>query len=247
MTSQDRRQREKQATREKILAAARHLFAENGFASVSMRRIAEEIDYTPAALYVHFKDKDTLVMEMLDEDFGRFTQLMAETNRHTDPVVRLREGGRAYVRFALEHPHHYRLMFMSKLPILDPADCRNEHGNPDEDGYACLRATVADCIHQGRFLPKYRDIETVTQMCWAAAHGVVSLYIAHGEDPWVPWQEPITTAYAALDAMIDGMTGAAGASSEGQATTRAPANARSRVKATASTASAKPRQKRANP
>jgi hypothetical protein len=144
---------------------------------------------------------------MMDEDFALFEQQMRSAMTNADPVERLRQSGRAYARFALAHPHHYRLMFMTTAPNIDPSDSTVEHGNPDEDGYACLRATVADCIAQGRFLPAYRDIEKVTQSCWACAHGLVSLYITHGKAKWVRFADPLATAFASLDMHIDGLTG----------------------------------------
>ncbi|HTD61922.1 MAG TPA: helix-turn-helix domain-containing protein, partial [Gemmatimonadaceae bacterium] len=66
----DRREREKIAIRTKILDAARELFAEHGYDAVTMRTIAEKIEYTPTAIYYHFKDKDALIRELCDMDWG---------------------------------------------------------------------------------------------------------------------------------------------------------------------------------
>jgi len=217
MGSTERRALAKTATREKILAAARCLFLKEGFESVSMRKIAQAIDYTAASLYNHFKDKTQLLMALGDADFGLLRETMRGVESIPDPVDRLRAGGRAYIRFAFEHPHHYRLMFMTKWPAIDVKQCGIEHGNPDEDAYACLRGDVEACIKHGRFKPQYRDVQRVTQSCWAAVHGVVSLYLTHGDDPWVDFQSPRETADMLLNASLDGMLSALPGAAVGKA------------------------------
>jgi AcrR family transcriptional regulator len=219
MGSLQRRQREKQGTQAKILAAARRLLLRHGYEGVSMRAIASAIQYTPAALYVHFKNKDDLIRSLIIHDMRMFEGATRERAvTRADPVERLRELGRGYARFALEHPHHFKLLFMTAWPQ-DQKPCSIEeieahtgitHGDPEQDGYAYLRATIAACIEQGRFLPQYRDVDRTTQLAWATAHGVASLYITHGEDPWVQWAEPLETAYLAIDASVDAMTGFGG-------------------------------------
>jgi hypothetical protein len=205
MGSQERRERERHATREKILAAARDLFLKEGFEAVSMRRIAQAIEYTPAAIYTHFADKQELLMALGDADFRMLRESMREVDSIKDPVERLRAGGKAYLRFAFDHPHHYRLMFMTRWPQIDPALCTIEQGNADEDAFACLGSVVSECISSGRFAAAYTDPQKVTQVCWAAVHGVVSLFITHGDDPWVNFTAPMETAELLLNASIDGM------------------------------------------
>jgi AcrR family transcriptional regulator len=202
-----KREKHKAASAQRMLAAARKLFLRHGFEDVSMRQIAKAARCTPGALYVHFQDKRQLLIAMMDQDFTLFASSMQACESIADPVLRLRESGRAYVRFALEHPHHYRMMFMTPTPAIAPSESTIQHGNPNEDGYCMLRQTVADCIKQERFLPKYRDVELVTQSCWSCAHGFVSLYITHSEDEWVNFGEPLRVAYACLDMHIEGLTG----------------------------------------
>ena len=213
MGSQERRARERNATRERILAAARDLFVRDGFEKVTLRRIAEAIEYTPAALYVHFEDKRALMAALCEEDFGLLREAMRTGDAIEDPVERVRAIGAAYVDFALAHPHHYTFMFMTAWPApeegesIDAVDETKmiKHGNPDEDAYAFLRHAVAACIEQGRFKEPYTDVGVVTQMCWASAHGVVSLFITHGHDPWVDFRAPQRSAHLLLDAVLDGM------------------------------------------
>ena len=205
MGSRERRERERHATREKILAAARDLFLKEGFEAVSMRRIAKAIEYTPAAIYSHFADKQDLLMALGDSDFRLLRESMREVDGIKDPVERLRASGKAYLRFAFGHPHHYRLMFMTRWPRIDPSLSGIEQGNADEDAFASLAMVVHECIGSGRFSAAYADPQKVTQMCWAAVHGVVSLFITHGDDPWVNFTAPMETAELLLNASVDGM------------------------------------------
>lgn len=204
MSSTHRRAREQAAVREKILAAARVLFLRQGFEAVTMRAIAGAIEYTAPALYTHFRDKRDLLLALCREDFALFRRALGNPGNSRDPVERLRRMGRAYVRFALSHPHHYRLMFMTRWPAL-PHEPAPEHRDPDADAYAFLRLAVAEAIRANALRPSFRDVDAVTQLLWGAAHGVVSLHLTHGDDPCFPWRPVRATAYALLDASLDGL------------------------------------------
>jgi AcrR family transcriptional regulator len=203
----ERRERERQELKTRILDAARELFAEEGYDSVTMRRIAEKIEYSATAIYFHFRDKHALMQELCDEDFGALAQQFQGIARIADPVDRLRRIGQAYVGFAMSHRNHYRLMFMTPKPEeMKPEDSRWTRGNPEEDAYAFLKATVADAIAAGRLRPEYRDADMVSQIVWAGTHGVASLHIAKCKDAWVDWRDPVETAHAQIEVMIRGLT-----------------------------------------
>jgi AcrR family transcriptional regulator len=205
MGVQERRERERDQTRTKIMDAARDLFATEGFEAVSMRRIAEAIEYSPTAIYVHFKDKQDLFRQLCREDFGRLAGAFLELARVKDPVERILRIGQNYIRFALAYPNHYRLMFMT--PSAPPPDeqALGHKGNPDEDAYAMLKQAVTEAIEGRRFRPEYRDSELSTQVCWATAHGVASLQITKGCDSWVDWRPIEARSAAALSAIVRGM------------------------------------------
>jgi AcrR family transcriptional regulator len=203
----DRREREKCAIRIKILDAARELFAEHGYEAVTMRQIAERIEYTPTAIYYHFKDKDAVIRELCDADYSVLAEEFQKIASVADPAQRLREMGRAYARFAFEHPNHYRLMFMTAHPPGDVAPLE-KRGKPDQDAYAFLVWTVGQLASAGALRPEYRDdVDLAAQVVWAAVHGVVSLEIAKGTDPWVEWRPFEQRVAAMLDLCISGIRG----------------------------------------
>jgi len=202
----ERRERERQELKARILDAARELFAEQGYEAVTMRKIADRIEYSPTAIYFHFRDKQTLLQELCDADFGALAHEFQKIARVGDPIERLRQIGRAYLAFGVEYPNHYRLMFMTPKPVgMCAAESRIARGNPEEDAYAFLRATLEEAIGAGSLRPEFRDADLVSQMVWAGVHGVVSLQIAKKQDDWVDWRDPKTTAHALIDVMIRGL------------------------------------------
>ncbi len=207
MTSGDRRAREQQAVREKILAAARDLFVREGYEAVSMRKIAEAVEYTPAALYTHFKDKADLMHELCSRDFSALAEHFNRLAKVSDPVQRIYRVGMQYIRFAVDYPNHYRLMFLTPHPEeIEPApEDLAKMGDPSQDAYAFLQHAVKEAIASGAFRPEYRDAELITQILWAGVHGVASLQITHGNDPWITWRSLERRARTICEALLRGM------------------------------------------
>lgn len=188
MGVQERRSREKVATRDKILDAARELFLTYGYEGVTMRKVAQAIEYSPTAIYVHFADKEALFRELCVTDFRKLAHVFREIGAIADPAERLLKTGSAYAEFGVTHPNHYRVMFMTPHPVHDHS-MDAEKGNPEEDAYAFLKATVKDGLKAGVFRPELKDADLIAQTLWAGVHGVVSLEIAKRNDPWVEWRE----------------------------------------------------------
>ena len=111
----ERREREKEEIRKKILDAARELFATEGYERVTMRKIADAIEYSPTTIYHHFEDKDDLVRALCLADFAELLAAMQHAPAPDDPVEAIRQLGRAYVAFALQNPNQYRFMFMTPV------------------------------------------------------------------------------------------------------------------------------------
>jgi AcrR family transcriptional regulator len=210
MASGERREREKAEVRVRILSAARDLFASRGIDAVTMRGIAEAIEYTPAALYVHFRDKDDLLRALCRNDFEALNAQQQRVAKVADPVERIRRIGLAVVRFAVEHPNHYRFMFMTPMKCLEPApEDLARRGDPDVDGYAFFVGIVKEAIESGRMREGLRDAHLVAQTLWAGIHGVAALHITHADDPWLPMRPVGARAKTMVDALIAGLTVAA--------------------------------------
>lgn len=203
----ERRERERTETRDKILDAARELFVNEGYDGVSMRKVAQKIEYSPTAIYVHFHDKEQLFLELCHADFRRLAESFAAIGQIPDPIERLRRIGYAYMQFGLENPNHYRMMFMSSHPKLPEGTSMETmgKGNPEEDAYAFLLLTVKEAMAAGAFRSEFADAELIAQTLWAGVHGVVSLQIAKWEDEWVPWRDFEARAAAMVDSQFRGL------------------------------------------
>ncbi|HSE38996.1 MAG TPA: TetR/AcrR family transcriptional regulator, partial [Blastocatellia bacterium] len=96
MGSKQRREREKEALRQDILDAARELFVNEGYENVSMRRVAEKIEYSPTTIYLYFEDKASLLYAICEETFAKLAKRMEAIGKEgDDPIEVLRKGCRA--------------------------------------------------------------------------------------------------------------------------------------------------------
>jgi AcrR family transcriptional regulator len=206
MGVKERREREKSETRDKILDAARELFISEGYEGVSMRKVAEKIEYSPTAIYVHFADKEDLFRELCHQDFGQLAEVFQSATMPLDPVERLKHIGRTYVDFGVRYPNHYKLMFMTPHPVaeLDEQDLEIK-GNPEVDAYAFLKLTVQQAIDAGHFRDDMKDPDLISQTVWAAVHGVISLSIAKCNDHWIDWRPMEQRAELILEATLGGL------------------------------------------
>ena len=207
MSASDRREREREGTREKILEAARELFGREGYEAVTMRAIGDRAEYTPTAIYHHFENKQDLVTCLCQDDFANLAHHFARAAAVVDPVERLRVTGEAYLQFAIDHPHHYRFMFMTPLPPIEhDADYLAERkGNPEQDAYALLHVACLEAIEQGRLRPELTDAHEIAQMLWGLLHGLISLRMTKTHDEWVPFTDLRSIARDAMDAVFRGI------------------------------------------
>jgi AcrR family transcriptional regulator len=206
MGVKERRAREKSETRDKILDAARELFVTEGYEGVSMRRVAEKIEYSPTAIYVYFADKQELFHELCQQDYARLAEVFQSSAMSSDPIDRVKQIGRTYTEFGVRYPNHYKFMFMTPHPPHEPdEEDREVMGNPEVDAYAFLKRAVQRAIDAERFREELQDAELISQTLWAAVHGVIALNIAKCSDPWVDWRPLQQRAEIMLDVTLRGL------------------------------------------
>jgi len=206
MGSIERRERERAETRVAILDAARTILNNRGYEGLTMRAVADEIEYTPAAIYKHFADREQLVRELCANDFLGFNKIVREQQAASlqtakDPYDVLRQLAQVYAKFALEYPEQYRVMFMTPLPV----DQVHDSAEPETDAYtSCLNAV--EHVQKAGCFPGLSPA-LVAQTLWATIHGVVSIEIAHlpVRKRKVPF-EPITARVKmAIEAILLGL------------------------------------------
>jgi len=171
----ERRAREKEGIREEILEAARTLFVKEGYENVSIRKIAQKIEYSPGTIYLYFRDKADILQHISDETFSRLERKLDAINRDTaaDPLHRLRRGLRVYVQFGLDNPDHYLITFM-----ISTRETNGEETFRFTAGGRCfgeLVKGVQTAMEAGMLEPG--DVAEISQALWAGVHGVTSLLI----------------------------------------------------------------------
>src|SRR3954447_14092982 len=206
MRPMETRNKRKAETREKILAAGRELLLKEGFDAFSMRKLAAKVNYTATAIYSHFPDKEALLGEVVEQEFIRVRRSFDRTAKIADPIERIKKMGITFVEFALQTPDAFKFLFMNTQCQEFPKLGLIEKGNPAVDCYAYLRGAVEQGVAAERFRPELTDVDMLTQMFMSGMHGIVSLHIARGKDPWVNWRPVRKRAELMVDALIRGLT-----------------------------------------
>jgi len=177
----ERKQKEKENLKQEIMDAARELFVEKGYEAVSMRKIAERIDYSPTTIYLYFDDKADLMTQICERTFAKLTHKLSAINkRSSDPFERLRAGLTEYVHFGLRHPSDYHLLFNMHMPDQPSVPFEESNG---EQSFDTLRAAVKACMDAGGL--RSNNVEAVSQSLWMGIHGVTSLLITQPHFPFV--------------------------------------------------------------
>src|SRR5690349_7162977 len=117
MGVKERKERQKVEMKSLILEAVNNLFLTQGFDQVSIRNIADEIEYSPATIYLYFKDKNDIFLALHDKSFKAFNAFTADIFKIKDPFKRLTALGERYIDFALQHPQYYEMMFIIEAPM----------------------------------------------------------------------------------------------------------------------------------
>jgi AcrR family transcriptional regulator len=185
-----------------MLDVARDMFVRHGYEATTMRAIASEIELTPTAIYHHFRSKEALLTELVTSDFRALGLALRRAGQIADPIRRLEHLGHAYVAFAVEHPMHYQLMFMSSRPSLfDDV----QRGDPGQEAYAVVRATCAEAMAEGRFAPQYQDVDEIAQILWSGLHGLLALHITKRDARWLAWRDTQRTSGHLMQALMTGL------------------------------------------
>lgn len=196
----ERQQRAREEMQALITAAAMKLFLEHGFEETSIRRIADEIGYTPGSIYSYFKDKDEILFALHEEGFEKLFALQTETLTVSDPYARLKKIGELYLAFAFENSQYYELMFIMKSTAKKIEEL--DEWLPGMRSYEFLRATVEECMNKG-LLPEH-DLDSATFAFWAFVHGIASLMI-RGRCPMIPEDKRECTVEGALEFVMKAM------------------------------------------
>lgn len=170
----DRKEREREEMRRRILESAKKLFLDLGYEKTSVRGIAEDIEYSPATIYLYFKDKNELLFALHQEAFIEFGKTFEKVAHIPDPFERLITLGHEYLTFAFSNPELYELMFLLTAPM-EALEIRDDVWEDGKGVYMGLEALIAECQAAGHF--KGADVSELSMMIWATVHGLVTIQL----------------------------------------------------------------------
>lgn len=173
MAIKERKEREKQEMRNLIIESATQLFLKQGYDKTSIRNIAEDIEYSPATIYLYFKEKDEIFYVIHENAFAILDQELRKHDVVEDPFERLAAIGKTYIRFAIENPDYYDLMFIMRAPMAQIKS--EEKWEAGDCAFGYLLETLSACLEQQRIKPVDLHVAAVTT--WSFVHGLASLYI----------------------------------------------------------------------
>lgn len=171
----ERKEREREEMRELILRGAQKIFLENGYEKTSIRSIADAIEYSPATIYLYYKDKNELLFALQALAFDKMMQEFRVVISVVDPMERLIALGQQYIKFAIDNPELYDLMFIMQAPM-DAQACRDENWEDGLKTFDFLKLIVLDCMKAG-YIKSERDLETVCLTIWSFMHGLITIYL----------------------------------------------------------------------
>ncbi len=177
--------------REEILEVSKEILIEDGFSKMSMRKIAKQADITATSIYLHFKNKDDLLLALIEESIENLKKaLMDVIDPSKDLIRQLEDLAETYIDYALKHPEEYQVIYMVRP---------EEMPKYPKEKFKNIRSTyelLADIISNGK---KNELIEVESSLIsaytlWAQLHGVVSVILSKRLDTRIPRDQFIEQA-----------------------------------------------------
>lgn len=164
MGAAERKLRHRAEREQRIVAAARQIAERDGWDAVTIRRLADEIEYSQPVLYSHFENRDAIVAAVAVEGFSELAAALGSAAEGAGaPREALRRVAAAYLTFASHCPALYAAMFILPTSLRFAVS-----GTPPQAraAFGALAAVVA---------PFHSEVDLVTETLWAALHGLVEL------------------------------------------------------------------------
>jgi AcrR family transcriptional regulator len=177
MGSSERKERQKAELQQRILRAAREIVIRDGFAALTMRKIADVIEYAPGTIYLYFENRDEIAKQLCLQGYQELLDCLKPTAAIADPRDRLRTMAASYVHVGLTNTATYRLIFMedpkftnvalSEVPI-------DGSGGAGTQSFQLL-VTIFDDMKANRSLLIDANSTRLAEIFWTSLHGILSL------------------------------------------------------------------------
>ncbi len=171
----ERKEKQKQDIKKMILDASMKLFVEEGFDNVTIRKIADLIEYSPTTVYLYFKDKDEIFFQLSQVGFEKMLELNQNLTTIANPLMRLYKMGENYIHFGMTNPEYYDVMFIQRAPMDCISKMEELEWTAGSIAIESLKGLLKDCMDKG--LIQKAPVEIVAMAIWGLVHGMVSLAI----------------------------------------------------------------------
>jgi AcrR family transcriptional regulator len=195
MVSSERKERQRATLRQQILDAAREITIRDGFAALTMRKIAQAIEYAPGTIYLYFENRDEIAIQLCRQGYQELLECLQQTTNIADPRDRLRAIASAYIDFGLTNTATYRLIFMEDPKFTNAALSEVAIDSADGAGMRSFRLLVEifDDMKAEQMLSLDADSARLAEIFWTSLHGILSLKLTFPGFLTTPSEELVTT------------------------------------------------------
>ncbi|HEX5111594.1 MAG TPA: TetR/AcrR family transcriptional regulator [Saprospiraceae bacterium] len=171
----ERKEREREEVKDLILNAAREIFLAQGYENTSMRKIASKIEYSPGIIYLHYRDKNELLLALHNKAFEcKMKALFESVKDIPDPMQRLIATGKAYLEYGINNIQDYELMFVLSC-TMEALAVKQEFWKDGATAIGMLKTNIQECVEAGYFR-KDLNLDSASLMLWSQVHGLVTLF-----------------------------------------------------------------------
>jgi len=173
----ERRLRQKTEVRSSILATAWQIVRDDGWQSLSIRKIADAIEYSVPVVYDHFASKEAILIEFAREGYRLLVKKMqGARSKHTDPAEQLKSMADAYWNFAFKNKEYYQVMFGLGIPCSEEENCLPEKAE--------FRNLITETIEAIAAMHNRKTINSClkSHTFWSVMHGLISIKMMKTSD-----------------------------------------------------------------
>jgi AcrR family transcriptional regulator len=199
----ERKEKQKAEIRKMILDASMKLFVEEGFENVSIRKIADLIEYSPTTVYLYFKDKNEILFNLHELGFQKMMEYNLKTSlwEIKNPLLRLHKMGENYIDFGLNNPEFYDLMFIQRAPMDALETMKDCDWKSGDVALGKLKECLAECMERKLIIAG--DVNAVAMGIWAMVHGLVSLAIRNRFEKLVSKEDVVPMMQQSLNWLLN--------------------------------------------
>ncbi len=196
----ERKEKQKQDIKKMILDASVKLFVEEGFEHVTMRKIADLIEYSPTTVYLYFKDKNEIFFHIHQLGFEKMLVMNENLPGIKNPLMRLYKMGENYIEFGMKNPEFYDVMFIQRAPMEALEQMEECNWSLGDAALGALKNLLQECMDK-RLIQK-APVEAAAMAIWGMVHGLVSLSIRDRMNKLVAKEKLISTMHQSLNWLL---------------------------------------------